>query len=122
LDFSNKRTSSETTSDYVRSNDILVDYDKEAIINSLRSLFNTRPGQRFLFPEYGVDFSGFLFEPTSIELANIIKNKISNSITNYEPRVKVEHVQVTPDFDRGMYENCYRSINAYFQYDCVFEC
>ena len=44
----------------VPGSDIKADFDIGAIANSLTNLFNTLPGQRFLFPEYGLDLYQFL--------------------------------------------------------------
>jgi phage baseplate assembly protein W len=83
--------------------DIEVSYDYQAISNSLTNLFNTTPGQRFLFPEYGLDLRQFLFAPISDLAARAISSKITTSIKNNEPRVQVVSVNVTPDTDNNLY-------------------
>ena len=103
LDFSTKGALSVQANQYSENNDVQVDYDVQAISNSLRSLFNTRPGQRFLFPEYGLDLSYFLFEPVSEQLTSLIRNKIKSSIETYEPRVLPEVVSVIADEDNQFY-------------------
>jgi len=69
--------------------DIRLDYDESAIKNSLRNLFNTRPGQRILFPEYGLDLYRLLFEPITDSNARLLGEKIVSAVTRYEPRVRV---------------------------------
>lgn len=83
----------------VPGTDIKADYDIDAIINSLTNLFNTLPGQRFLFPEYGLDLYQFLFEPATETNGEIIGEKIFKGIQTYESRVnpKVIRVKVEPD-------------------------
>lgn len=87
----------------VTSNDIKVSYDVAAIKNSLTNLFNTLPGQRFLFPEYGLDLYQFLFQPITISNADLIGNAILQGIKTYEPRVNVLKVNVQADPDKNLY-------------------
>lgn len=86
------------------TNDIQADYDLAAIYNSLRNLFNTKPGQRFLFPKYGLDLNSYLFEPITEENAESLALNILQTIETYEPRVKVVDVQVSADPDQMQYD------------------
>ena len=88
----------------IPGNDIVMDYDESAIKNSLRNLFNTRPGQRFLFPEYGLDLNSYLFEAVTPELGQMIGEKIEKSIEDFEPRVKVVRCAVQPMPDDYSYD------------------
>ncbi len=83
--------------------DIKVSYDISAIANSLSNLFNTLPGQRFLFPEYGLSLYRYLFEPITKFNAQAIGSFIYRSVKTYEPRVTPRHVNVTPDPDNNIY-------------------
>jgi phage baseplate assembly protein W len=83
--------------------DIIVSTDYQAISNSLTNLFNTVPGQRFLFPEYGLDLRQFLFSPVNDIVARAISSKITTAIKKYEPRVKVTNITVTPQSDNNLY-------------------
>jgi phage baseplate assembly protein W len=83
--------------------DIKADFDLGAINNSLTNLFNTLPGQRFLFPEYGLDLYQFLFSPITEQNGQIIGNKIYNGIKTFEPRVIPKGVKVILDPDNNQY-------------------
>jgi len=83
--------------------DIKASYDLAAIRNSLQNLFNTLPGQRFLFPEYGLDLYQFLFLPITQPNGTIIGNKIFTTINKFEPRVTVRTVKVYIDPDQNQY-------------------
>ena len=83
--------------------DIRADFDIGAINNSLTNLFNTLPGQRFLFPEYGLDLYQFLFSPVTEENGDLIGNKIYQGILTYEPRVVPKKVRVVVDPDNNQY-------------------
>jgi phage baseplate assembly protein W len=87
----------------VPKDDIQVSYDDQAISNSLTNLFNTIPGQRFLFPEYGLNLKQFVFEPISEYTAEIIGRKIFDTIKLYESRVTPLNVNVAAEPDRNLY-------------------
>jgi len=88
----------------INENDIEVDYDRNAIKNSLRNLFNTRPGQRFLFPEYGLSLDRYLFEAITDENAETIGETIVRAVELYEPRVSLELCTVIPKPDENQYD------------------
>lgn len=83
--------------------DIKVSYDLAAIANSLANLFNTLPGQRFLFPEYGIDLYQFLFEPITKFNGQTIGNTIYQNIKKYETRVNPLEIIVRTDPDNHIY-------------------
>jgi len=84
--------------------DIKASFDIAAISNSLSNLFNTLPGQRFLFPKYGLNFKQFLFSPITVDNAELIGRKIFNGIKIYEPRVTPIRVNVDADEDNNQYD------------------
>jgi hypothetical protein len=84
--------------------DIKANFDLEAISNSLQNLFNTSPGQRFLFPEYGLNLRRFLFSPITVNNGKIIGTTIYNGIKKYEPRVIPQEVNVIAVPDENLYE------------------
>jgi len=83
--------------------DIKASFDLAAIRNSLQNLFNTLPGQRFLFPEYGLDLNQFLFLPISSSTSQSIQDRILRSIQRFEPRVRVQNINVKGDPDISTY-------------------
>ena len=88
----------------IDGNDVNVDFDESAIRNSLKNLFNTRPGQRFLFPLYGLDLYQYLFETVSQENGQLIGERIVTSVENFEPRVRVQTCNVVAKPDDNEYE------------------
>lgn len=87
----------------VISNDLYVNNDVEAIKNSLRNIFNTRKGQKILNPEFGSSLEQFLFEPINEFYAKVIGDTISDNINQFEPRVEVLKIQITPQPDQNQY-------------------
>jgi phage baseplate assembly protein W len=83
--------------------DIQASFDYAAIRNSLQNLFNTIPGQRFLFPEYGSDLYQYLFLPITESTGQVIGERILRSIEKFEPRVRVENINVVADPDNNTY-------------------
>ena len=75
-------------------NDIEASYDTQAITNSLFNLFNTRKGERYLFPEYGTDIHRYLFSPLNDITARSVGVSIKRTFETFEPRVTVKDVQV----------------------------
>ena len=69
------------------SKDIVVDTNIEAIKNSIRNIFNTRPGEKVLNPEFGCSLEKYLFDPVSNLGAQAIGDDISNALATFEPRV-----------------------------------
>ena len=104
LDFAKSGNYSTALQRKIEGSDIEVDYDESAIKNSLRNLFNTKPGQRFLFPLYGLDLNQYLFEAVSEFNGQLIGEKIVRSIELYEPRVKLRQCNVVAKPDDNEYD------------------
>jgi phage baseplate assembly protein W len=85
------------------SNDINVDYDYNAIRNSLTNIFNTLPGQKILNPSFGANLEQFLFDRVDNIKGKILGNTILQNINNYEPRVTIQSIQVQPLPDQQLY-------------------
>ena len=104
LDFEKSGEFNTTLNRKIEGNDLKVDFDETAIRNSLKNLFNTKPGQRFLFPLYGLDLHQYLFEAVSEFNGQLIGEKIVTSIENFEPRVSVVECNVVAMPDDNQYD------------------
>lgn len=83
-------------------NDDLIGLKNEtAIARSIRNLVLTAPGERFFNPNLGSQVSRSLFENMDEITASVIKDEIENTINNYEPRVDLKSVNVSPDYDNN---------------------
>jgi len=89
--------------DITRS-DIRVSSDEGAILNSIKNIFTTVPGQKVLNPSFGVNLVQWLFEPCSDFNAREIGEAVVNGIERFEPRVVVNGVTVLQDPDRNEYQ------------------
>ena len=89
--------------------DIKVSYDQKAVVNSLLNLFNTRPGQRFLFPEFGMNLLPFVFTQITESNGELIGDAMMTCIEKFEPRVAIDYIDVIADPDQNQY-----TFNIYF--------
>jgi phage baseplate assembly protein W len=75
--------------------------NETAISRSIRNLVFTLPGERFFNQNLGSRVSRQLFENMDAVSASIIEDEIRNTINNYEPRVRLINVEVTPNYDEN---------------------
>lgn len=83
------------------SGDITKKYDEYAIKQSVKNLIQTNHYERPFHPEIGSQITGLLFENWSPMLQSVIRQSIINTITNFEPRVKLIDVIVYQGSDEN---------------------
>ena len=79
------------------NSDLIVIKNENAIARSIRNLILTDNGEKFFNPNLGSGISNLLFEPITRLTASSIQSKIETTIRNYEPRVKLNRVDVVPN-------------------------
>lgn len=67
-----------------------------SVRQSIRNLILTNYGERPFQPLIGSSVSGSLFEPNDEILADDLKYHVKKTIDDFEPRARVEAVNVTP--------------------------
>lgn len=77
--------------------DLKIDYDYAAIRNSIFNIFTTIPGQRILNPTFGLGLQKYLFLPVNEDTGLAIGNDILRGISTFEPRVRMESINVASD-------------------------
>ena len=75
--------------------------NETAIARSIRNLVFTYPGERFFNENLGSKVSRSLFENIDEISASVIKDEIENTIRNYEPRVNLISVNMSPNYDNN---------------------
>jgi phage baseplate assembly protein W len=75
--------------------------NESAIARSVRNLVFTLPGERFFNENLGSKVSRSLFENIDEISASVIQDEITNTINNYEPRVNLIDVSVSPNYDEN---------------------
>ena len=92
--------------------DLIAVKNETAIARSIRNLIMTQPGERFFNPILGSEVTGLLFENMDNLTASEIGDQIRLTVENFEPRVILTDVEVTPDYDKGEF-------NVEINYDIV---
>jgi hypothetical protein len=64
---------------------------------AIRVILLTEPGERLRLAGFGGGLGRFLFEPNSVATRHEIQDRISKSLEEWEPRIRVEAVAVEPD-------------------------
>lgn len=83
------------------NDDLIALKNEQAIARSVRNIVFTVPGDKFFNEDFGSRVSEVLFENIDNISANLIKQEIKQSITAYEPRVRLLSVEVNPEFDNN---------------------
>ena len=83
--------------------DVVKKLNDNAIAGSIRNLLLTSHYERLFNPELGSNLKKMLFEPIDNITTSIIQGMILQTIQNYEPRVTIQDVIATPDYDNDRY-------------------
>ena len=75
--------------------------DVDDIHASLKILFGTSLGERFLHPKYGLNMRDILFEPIDTTMTTLFKDQVRMAILIYEPRIDIESLELDTS---GQYE------------------
>lgn len=85
------------------SKDLVLSRDSNAIRKSLRNLLMTDHYERLFHPEIGSNIRSLLFEPMTPLTTNYLEEEIFNTITNYEPRVKLVSIDIEALYEHNSY-------------------
>jgi len=86
------------------NDDLIALKNSNAIARSIRNLIFTNRGDKPFKPFLGSRVSEMLFDPMDPMSSTAIKSEIERTINSFEPRVKLEKVEVTPDYDGNQYD------------------
>ena len=76
--------------------------DVTDINQSLQILFGTAVGERVMQADYGCNIEDMIFEPMNVTLVTRITERIRRAIIYYEPRIKLDKVDVFANDDFGI--------------------
>lgn len=79
--------------------DIYLKTDEEAVKTALKHLILTKNFERPFHPEVGTQVSSLLFENYSPAVKLALEKTISDTIENYEPRVRLLEVEIKETTD-----------------------
>ena len=92
--------------------DLIATKNATAIARSVRNLVLTKQGERFFNPILGSQVSSLLFENIDQLTASAIADEIKITIDNFEPRVELTEVDVSPNYDNSEF-------NVTIRYDII---
>ena len=78
------------------------DQDTAVLISSVKMLVTTDLGERIMLPNYGTDLQSLLFNPEISGIDALIKEKITQALTIWEPRVSITNVQTSQNPNRSV--------------------
>jgi len=84
--------------------DLIALKNENAIARSIRNIVFTLPGEKFFNGNFGSRINRSLFDIIDPLSAISIREEIEYSINNYEPRVSIVTLEVTPDYDNNSYD------------------
>ena len=77
--------------------------DGQSVINSVKNILTTTPGQKLLSPTFGLDFRSYLFEPINTTTSYFLAQFIYSNLGVQEPRVTLEGVSIEGIEDQNQY-------------------
>ena len=86
------------------TSDLIALKNENAIARSIRNIVFTIPGEKFFNESFGSNINRSLFDNIDELSALIIKDQITESIENFEPRVDTVKVVTSPDFDNNSFD------------------
>jgi phage baseplate assembly protein W len=102
-DFLTDLTPHPNTKDLVKNTNV------DAVKRSIRNLIQTNRYERLMRPNLGSGVRKILFEPITPASTDMLKQYVTETIGNFEPRAKVLNVDVFTDTNNLAY-----TINIYF--------
>jgi len=94
------------------TNDILALRNEDAIKKAVINLVKTQIGERFFNPLLGTSTNSLLFELNTIEVSSVLEEQITTLLDNFEPRIRVRSIVVSPIDDIN-------ELNVIINYDII---
>lgn len=83
--------------------EVVILYDDEAITQSIKNILATITGEQVRNP-IGSKLVSYLFQPMSNMTATAIKSEITRVIKQFEPRVNIARINITPNQANHYYD------------------
>jgi phage baseplate assembly protein W len=100
MDFQERQVSgNRKNTDIAPGIDLVIDYDKDAVRNSIRNLLY----QKRYLTEFNINLKSYIGSGISKAKAESLGETIERGIALYEPRVKTEKILVGASIDQGVY-------------------
>jgi len=76
--------------------DFKANIDIQAVQGGIENIFMFLPGERVLLPEFGNSLYKYLYEGINNFTAERIGNELMSIFKRWEPRIKVQNINITP--------------------------
>ena len=86
------------------NDDLIVLKNANAIARSIRNLIFTNRGDKPFNPFLGSRVNEMLFDPMDQISSVSVRSEIERTINSFEPRVNLDKVTVTPNYDENQYD------------------
>lgn len=90
---------SKSGKDYTGKKDVSILTNEQALLESVKNILITEPGERVMNPTFGCPLSKFLFEPINPITTVSIESAITNSIRMFEERVDKLNINISESPD-----------------------
>jgi phage baseplate assembly protein W len=70
-------------------------YDED-VRQAVLIILKTTPGERVMRPQFGAGLADLVFEPITTSLLALIKHRVETALIQWEPRIDIDEVTVTP--------------------------
>jgi phage baseplate assembly protein W len=77
--------------------DISMAEGADDVHEAVRLLLETEPGERVMRPEYGCGLRSFVFAPINTTTCTLVRQRVEQGLTRWEPRIDVQEVRVVTD-------------------------
>ena len=74
----------------------------EKVRQAMLTILDTEPGERVMRPDFGCGLRAYLMEPNNVDTRALIRHDVQSALTAWEPRVKVDSVEVSPGQDPAL--------------------
>jgi phage baseplate assembly protein W len=74
----------------------------EKVRQSIAIILDTEPGERVMRPGFGCGLRRFLMQPNTTATRAAMQREIETSLNAWEPRIKLDSVNVTPGNDPSL--------------------
>ena len=79
--------------------DLTVLKDQQAVKQAMKNLVLTSPGEKLFQPDVGSKVFQLLFEPLDPFTVDTLRDEITDTLRNYEPRIEVISVEISAEDD-----------------------
>jgi uncharacterized protein len=77
--------------------DVALAVDEEDVRQAVRLILETEPGERVMRPDFGAGLRGLVFDPINTTTVALVRHRIEEALTAWEPRIDVDRVDVSTE-------------------------